>query len=59
MNKQKLTKEKLDELRGISKQTYHSIDRNIRACYPNKSEKEIEQMVIKNIKDNLDSCKDF
>lgn len=55
MNK-KTDIEKISKLRGISKEVINSVDRNIRACYPQKTEKEIESMVIKNIMNNLDSC---
>lgn len=56
MNK-KTNIEKISKLRGISKEVINSVDRNIRACYPQKTEKEIESMVIKNIMNNLDSCR--
>lgn len=49
--------EKIIRLRGIDREAVHSIDRNIRACYPNKTESEIEQLTIKNLIDNLSNCK--
>lgn len=58
MDKKELDLEKLAKLRGISKNTLHSLDRNIRACYPKKSEKEIKQMVAKTLINNLASCRD-
>lgn len=48
--------EKLTRLRGISRDAVHSIDRNLRAVYPNKTEAELEQMTITTIKNNLESC---
>lgn len=49
--------DKILKLRGISKTAQHSVERNVRACYPKKSEKEIEEISLKIIMENLDNCK--
>jgi lauroyl/myristoyl acyltransferase len=41
----------------INKVDIRSVDRNIRACYPNKSESEIYMLVLENIKANIDNIK--
>lgn len=50
-------KDKIAVLMGIkkietTKETYHTNDRNIRACYSNKSEDEIQQLIFNNLKNN-------
>jgi lauroyl/myristoyl acyltransferase len=50
-------KDKIAVLMGLkkietTKETYHTNDRNIRACYPNKSEDEIQKLIFNNLKNN-------
>ena len=51
-------KDKIAVLMGLkkietTKETYHTNDRNIRACYPNKSEDEIQKIIQSIINENL------
>lgn len=44
------------ELRHIDKMSVSSVERNIRACYPQLPENKLEQMVIRNLSANLENC---
>jgi lauroyl/myristoyl acyltransferase len=57
MKKPETKEEKILRLRGIDKKAAHSVERNVRACYPQKTEKEIEDLTLKIIQENIENCK--
>lgn len=55
--KQESDLEKIARLRGVSKITLNSLDRNIRACYPKYTEEQLQEIIKRTLLNNLDSCK--